>query len=50
MGEKSYGISQRLKGRTPVDVVRRFKHLIPHPSFEAQNKILAQLRAIAAKA
>ena len=49
MGEKSYAISQRLKGRSPVDVVRRFKHLIPHPSFEAQNKILAQMRAFAAK-
>ena len=50
MGEKSYAISRRLKGRTPVDVVRRFKHMLPHPTFDGQNKLLAQLRAIAAKA
>ncbi len=50
MGEKSYAISQRLKGRTSTDVVRRFKHLLPHPTFDGQNKLLAQLRAIAAGA
>jgi len=50
MGEKSYAISRRLKGRTPVDVVRRFKHMLPHPTFDGQNKLLAQMRAIAAKA
>ena len=33
-----------------LDVVQRFKKLIPHPSFEAQNKILAQVRAFAAGA
>lgn len=48
MGEKSYAISQRLKGRTPVDVVRRFKHMLPHPTFDGQNKLLAQLRSLAA--
>lgn len=44
MGESSYDISQKLRGRTPADVAKRFKQLVPHASIDAQRKALDAAR------
>ena len=44
-GVGSYETSQRLTGRKPADVVRRYKQLVPQPGVVAQTEALKRVRA-----